>query len=153
MKYLKPKIVFQEVPDETALVFPISGCPRQCPGCHSPDLQSQETGALLTSQIYQDYLTRYQEFVTCICFFGGDQEAATLVPFLRLARQHKLKTCLYTGACLVPPEIHQELDYLKTGPWIASLGGLDSPGTNQKFVDLLTGKVLNHRFWNHHATK
>ena len=38
------------------------------------------------------------------------------------------------------------LTYLKTGRWQMELGGLDSATTNQKFVDLRTGEVLNRLF-------
>ena len=39
-----------------------------------------------------------------------------------------------------------ELTYIKTGRWIADRGGLSSPMTNQQFIDLRTGKNLNHLF-------
>lgn len=35
LKYCSYDIVFQEVPNETTLVFNISGCPHKCEGCHS----------------------------------------------------------------------------------------------------------------------
>jgi anaerobic ribonucleoside-triphosphate reductase activating protein len=46
----------------------------------------------------------------------------------------------------VSPEIQQHLNYLKTGPWNPRLGGLDQPGTNQRFLSLDTGEALNSRF-------
>ncbi|MDO5070638.1 MAG: hypothetical protein Q4D78_10700, partial [Neisseria zoodegmatis] len=59
-----------------------------------------------------------------------------------------LKTCLYTG--LEREELSDGLlpylTYLKTGRWIAGLGGLDSPITNQRFTDLRSGAVLNRLF-------
>ena len=146
MRYMKPKIVFQEVPDETSLVFPVCGCPRKCPGCHSPELQNPENGNLLSRAVYDEYLEKYRNFITCVCFFGGDHEPETLVEFLRLAQKKSLKTCLYTGAGLVSSAIHKELDYLKTGPWISKRGGLESPFTNQKLINIRTGEVMNDRF-------
>jgi len=38
------------------------------------------------------------------------------------------------------------LTYLKTGRWQMELGGLESPATNQKFINLHTGEVLNRLF-------
>ena len=47
LKYTNTEIVFQEFPDETTLVFNISGCPVHCKGCHSKWLW-EDTGTALT---------------------------------------------------------------------------------------------------------
>lgn len=56
------------------------------------------------------------------------------------------KTCLYTGLTFekVDKEIIDNLDYIKVGPYIAALGGLDSPKTNQKLINLKTNEIMNH---------
>ena len=46
-----------------------------------------------------------------------------------------------TSIAIIP-----QLTYLKTGRWKMELGGLDSPHTNQRFIDLRSGEVLNHLF-------
>ena len=70
---------------------------------------------------------------------------------LGIVTQAGLKACLYTGLEreeleAVSDGILPYLTYLKTGRWQMELGGLDSPATNQKFIDLRTGEVLNHLF-------
>jgi anaerobic ribonucleoside-triphosphate reductase activating protein len=57
-----------------------------------------------------------------------------------------LETCLYTGYDNVSLALREQLTYLKTGPWIAARGGLESPITNQRFYDLRTQQLLNCEF-------
>jgi anaerobic ribonucleoside-triphosphate reductase activating protein len=146
MRYAFTDVVFQEVPDEISLLFFICGCPHRCAGCHSSSLWIENQGTPLTTEVYTDWLNRYQGLVTCILFFGGEWWPTQLAAHLQLARGLGYKTCLYTGLDDVSPEIKQHLNYLKTGPWIPRRGGLDRPTTNQKFIRLSTGTVLNDRF-------
>ncbi len=146
MRYAFADVVFQEVPDEISLLFFICGCPHRCPGCHSASLWNADQGAPLSRDVYIDWLDRYQGLVTCILFFGGEWWPAELVDHLQLAQSRGFKTCLYTGLDEVSSEIKEHLDYLKTGPWNPRLGGLDRPTSNQKFLRLHTGEVLNVRF-------
>ena len=71
-----------------------------------------------------------------------------LIHKLQIARTYSLHTCLYTGLeeNQVPLLLKKELTWLKTGPWIASLGGLSSPTTNQRFIEVQSGKLLNESF-------
>ena len=88
--------------------------------------------------------------LTCVLFMGGEWQPETLLDLLRLVRnEFGLKTCLYTGyeRDELLPTLLPELTFLKTGRWMAELGGLDSRATNQRFVDLRTGEVLNRLFW------
>lgn len=146
MRYAFTDVVFQEVPDEISLLFFICGCPHRCPGCHSASLWREEQGLELSADVYCAWLDRYQGLVSCILFFGGEWWPDELIQLLKLAQSRGFKTCLYTGLNAVSPELQQHLNYLKTGPWMARLGGLDQPGSNQKFISLDTGEVLNARF-------
>lgn len=65
-------------------------------------------------------------------------------------RHSGLKTALYTGLDAIPSSLQAELTYLKTGPWVMELGGLDTPTTNQRFIDCTNGEVLNHLFWRNY---
>lgn len=141
-----PQICFQEVPDEVSLAFTITGCPLACTGCHSRDTWDAGKGEALTDAVFKVWLERYQHLITCVLFFGGEWHPDTLLAKLRIARQAGLKTCLYTGMNKVPARLQQHLDYLKTGRWHAELGGLDRATTNQKFVELGSGNLLNFRF-------
>jgi anaerobic ribonucleoside-triphosphate reductase activating protein len=146
MRYAFADIVFQEVPDEISLLFFICGCPHRCPGCHSAKLWKPELGEELSPETFSSWLDRYQGLVSCILFFGGEWWPTVLAAHLRMARERGFKTCLYTGLDDVSAEVKAELDYLKTGPWDPQRGGLDSPTSNQRFLSLRTGEVLNHRF-------
>ena len=44
------------------------------------------------------------------------------------------------------PELLNILDFIKTGKWILSLGGLDKLKTNQILKDLRSGEILNKYF-------
>lgn len=142
LKYVSYDIVFQEVPNETSLVFNISGCPHKCPDCHSKYLWDY-TGNILKNDI-ESIIQRYCDYVTCVCFMGGDQNINELKDLLNLCKQYKLKTCVYSGddsvqtfaTCL------DVLDYLKIGAYNKFFGGLDCKYTNQKFFKVNADKSL-----------
>ncbi len=139
MKVASFEIVFQEVPGEVTLALNISGCPNRCPGCHSPHLW-EDTGEELTPELLDALVDRYFPGITCVCFMGGDQDPDYVrLLATRVHEQYNIKTAWYTGHnydLLNNPEIAKWLetfDFVKTGPYIADLGGLKSPTTNQRF--------------------
>ncbi len=146
LKFTAEQIVFQEVPGEVSLAFTISGCPLGCKGCHSSDSWNSNNGITLTPDYFCQQLQRYRGLISCVLFLGGEWQPAALLELLQIARTAKLNTCLYTGLDDIAANLKAELSYLKTGRWQAELGGLDSPATNQRFIDLRTGNCLNHRF-------
>ncbi|MDG6258441.1 anaerobic ribonucleoside-triphosphate reductase activating protein [Glaesserella parasuis] len=148
IRFISEQIVWQEVPNETSLAFLISGYPLGCKGCHSIESWKLGSGQILSETYLQQRLVQYQGLISCVLFMGGEWLPEQLLQRLQLARQFGLKTCLYTGLELeqLPPEILAVLDYVKTGRWIAELGGLNCITTNQRFIDLQTGKVLNAHF-------
>lgn len=146
LRYSAEQVVFQEVPGEVSLAYTITGCPVGCKGCHSVDSWPVGSGEQLTSAYFAARLTQYRNLITCVLFLGGEWQPEMLIERLQQARNAGLQTCLYTGYDDVSLQIKQQLTYLKTGPWMASLGGLDSPTTNQKFYDLRTQRLLNCRF-------
>lgn len=146
MRYLSHQITFQEVPDEISLSFLITGCSLKCPGCHSPDSWNPNHGTLLTENSLTELITKYRSAITCVLFMGGEWHHDELRNFLKICRSLKLKTCLYTGLEDVGDELKLELTFLKTGSWKKHLGGLASPATNQKLIELQTGKILNFHY-------
>lgn len=146
LRFTDENIVFQEVPGEVSLAFTCSGCTLGCKGCHSSYTWQSEQGTALTSSYLQHRLQTYRGLITCVLFLGGEWQPQSLLALLTLARCSNLNTCLYTGLDEVSNELIQQLTYLKTGRWLAELGGLDSPHTNQKLTDLRTGQSLNHLF-------
>ncbi len=135
-----------EVPDEVSLIYTISGCPLRCPGCHSADLRNPDLGRTLDTRVLAETLERYAGLASCVCFLGGEWQPHALIALLQLTRAKGLATCLYTGSEHIDDAIAAHLDYLKLGPFIAARGGLDRPGTNQRFLDLRNGLDLTHRF-------
>ena len=133
LKYVSYDVVFREIPDETTLALNISGCPHRCPGCHSPWLQS-DAGQPLTDSELSALLNRYGSTITCVCFMGGDgepDEVARLATLIR--RTTSLKVGWYSGRVALPPDFPlHSFHYIKLGPYIAHLGPLFSPTTNQR---------------------
>ena len=146
MRYLSHQITFQEIPDEISLSFLITGCPLKCKGCHSTDSWNPAAGQLLTVEVLAEFILKYRHAITCVLFLGGEWESENLIALLKLCKAQNLKTALYTGLESVNSAISDELTFLKTGSWIKKLGGLASRQTNQKLVNLKTGKILNSYF-------
>lgn len=152
MKYTAHELCLQEVPGEVCLAFSISNCPLRCPGCHSSELQT-DIGEDLHTFIFEAILNSYKakhtnNFVfTCVLFFGGDQHEKSLVILLKLAKSLGLKTCLYTGSDIVSTHIQENLDYLKTGPYIKAQGSLMNRNTNQRLMDLHTNEDITYKLW------
>lgn len=146
MRYVSRQIVFREIPQEISLAYLISGCQRRCPGCHSADSWNSWAGNLLSVDSFSNDLSKYRLSITCVLFFGGEWHQNQLTELLVLARQEGLKTALYSGETGVSDKIVRHLDYLKLGPYVQALGGLESPRTNQRLINLNTGECLNRFF-------
>lgn len=150
LRFSAEQVVLQEVPGEVALAFTISGCPLRCRGCHSADSWPADRGIPLTPEYLQQRLNEYQGLLTCVLFLGGEWQPQALKDLLTIARAQGLATCLYTGLEQIPADVEVLLSYLKTGPWVAELGGLNSPTTNQRMLDLRTRELINYRFIDDH---
>lgn len=146
MKYYNIEVVLQEVPGEVSLCFSICGCQIHCEGCHSPFLWTEDNGETLTPDIFEKTLKKYKGFASCVLFMGGEWHKEELITFLKYAMKEGYKTCLYTGEEEVGKDISSHLTWLKTGKWTSERGGLDSPTTNQKFIEVQSNKILNHLF-------
>ena len=137
MKYLDYAITFREFPDEIALCINITNCPHRCEGCHSPELW-KDVGTELTEEELLNLVCK-NKGITCVGFMGGD---SNILELNKLAKclymldfcNHTYKIGWYSGRSSIPKELEIELfDYIKLGPYIKELGGLDNPNTNQKF--------------------
>lgn len=146
LRFSLEQVVWQEVPGEVSLAFTISGCPLRCKGCHSSAARNPETGQLLTAEYFLARLIQYRGLISCVLFLGGEWQPAALLELLHIARGQALSTCLYSGYETVATSLLPQLTYLKTGPWIEALGGLDSPSTNQRFINVKTQENLNYKF-------
>ena len=145
MNYENYQITFNEVPNEISLTFLINGCSLKCDGCHSSSAWKSK-GTKLSEKHFLELIEKYKYMITTVCFLGGEWEKENLISFLKTSKINNLKTCLYTGLNKVHPNIEKELDFIKTGRWVSSLGGLSSKTTNQKFIDLKNNKDLTILF-------
>ena len=149
IKYVDEMVCFQEVPDETTLSFSISNCPHRCDGCHSKYLW--EDAGTYVEDILEEELKKYSGLITCVLFMGGDDslQVESLIKCVNICKEHGLKTALYSGAYDVSDTLYKKFDYIKIGPYVKSLGGLDHTTTNQKMLKKLTDgsfEDITHRF-------
>ncbi len=139
-------IVFQEVPGEITLALNLTNCPNRCPGCHSPHLWP-DSGEVLDEASLTHLLRTYGAAITCVCFMGGDaspQEVARLAAFIHQHPDYHLKTAWYSGKPALPEGCSLHLfNYIKLGPYLPALGGLDSPTTNQRFYRIECGEMTD----------
>lgn len=128
-----------EVPGKTSLIIYFSGCPIGCIDCHSKEFWNPQVGEEYCDNKFQMVLDTHSSLCDCVVFMGGDWNTKELIRFNKVAKDKKFKTCLYTGreyGYIKQKNIHKEFDYLKVGPYIEKLGGLDSKNTNQKFYKI-----------------
>lgn len=153
MKYLNTMVTFSEFPDEIALCINISNCPFHCPGCHSPELW-EDIGTELTFEEL-DKLINSNKGITLVGFMGGDYDT----PYLNELAKHivndidpDLNIGWYSGNSRLSDYIDINLfDYIKLGPYVEELGGLDNPNTNQRFYKIENGQLIDwtYKFWKH----
>lgn len=145
LKFVDYDIVFQEIPDEVTLAINLSNCPYCCKGCHSPHLQ-QDIGKELNESTLSGLLQSYEKAITCICFMGGDTATSQLyrlADFVRESRGGKIKTAWYSGNDKLPENSADHFDFVKTGPYIETLGGLNKKTTNQRLYRIESGTITD----------
>lgn len=145
LKYVDYDIVFQEIPDEVTLAINLSNCPYRCKGCHSPYLQ-QDTGNELNKSSLTGLLQSYEKAITCICFMGGDADTDRLyqlADFVRESCGRKIKTAWYSGNDNLPENCKAYFDFVKTGPYIEALGGLNKKTSNQRLYRIENGNITD----------
>ena len=88
----------------------------------------------MTEELLSSLIDRYASAITCFCFMGGDAEPMEIMrlsKWIRSSYPH-IRIGWYSGKENLPEGFDiMALDYLKLGPYIAELGGLKSPTTNQ----------------------
>lgn len=145
LKYKGYAIALQEVPDEISLAFNISGCTHKCPGCHSEYLWNYD-GRYLGEDLLK-VLSINKEFISCVCFMGGDQNIEELYDLCKQVKDNGLKVCIYSGIDNI--EVFSQficdsiIDYLKIGSYQEELGGLNNVNTNQRMYKIIGTKALD----------
>lgn len=145
LKYLNTEVTFSEIPDEITLCINITGCKNACRGCHSAYL-AEDIGTELTIEELQKLILN-NKGITCICLMGGDSDPAyieELAMHLKFQSWYPVKVAWYSGRQYIPDEILVSyFDYIKIGPYIPELGGLDSENTNQIMYKIEDDKLID----------
>ena len=143
LKYANTQVVFTEVPNEISLAINITGCTIHCKGCHSQWLWSNKGKELTKDELHN--LIENNKGITTVLFMGGDNFIEQLTECARNIKclYPNLKVAWYSGRDGLEDssssrikELMTYLDYVKAGPYIKKLGGLDSPNTNQRFYKI-----------------
>lgn len=138
MKYTDAKVTLLEVPDEVSLCINISNCPCQCEGCHSSYL-ARDIGTIL-DEVSLNKLIGRNVGISCVSFMGGDADPS-MINYLAACirnRYPSMKIAWYSGRQAINENINfKNFDYIKIGPYIKELGGLDSKETNQKMYHVV----------------
>ncbi|KWW30956.1 MAG: anaerobic ribonucleoside-triphosphate reductase activating protein [bacterium P3] len=152
LKFVDSTVVFQEIPDETTLAVSLSNCPCRCPGCHSRYLWD-DVGRPLDNAALDTLMEPGRGVVSCICFMGGDADPDEVQRLAHHVRQvyPAVHVAWYSGRTCVAPQVDRSLfDYIKVGPYIAHLGPLSSPRTNQRLFKRQpdnSWQDITSRFW------
>ena len=139
---------FAEVPDEISLCFSISNCKFHCPGCHSPWLW-EDKGTELTTELFVSEIEKANG-ITCVCLMGGtwpEVEGLVREATHKLLRDYKW--AWYTGNNFLEAKWFHTFDYIKVGPYVQELGGLNKPTTNQRMYKRTNHNVedITYRFY------
>lgn len=140
-------IVASEIPDEITLALNITGCPIHCEGCHSQWLWDATAGEPLTDDTLLAIIDQYGFGITCVAFMGGDNDPAEIARLAEVVRAEwpEMRLGWYSGRDSLPDSFPAtRFNYIKLGPYIARLGGLDKPGTNQRLYRIGPDGTMTH---------
>lgn len=151
LKYFEKDVtvVFQEIPDMISLAIPVTNCQHRCPNCHSAYLQG-DIGCPLTEESL-DSLIEKNLGVNCVVFMGEGNDKEGIASLARHVRESYpgVSTAVYSGDTEVPECYYDAFDYIKIGPYIEELGGLDKRTTNQRLYHVQPDWVedITYKFW------
>ena len=155
LKFVDTLVSFQEVPDEITLCINISNCPCHCEDCHSPYL-AEDIGTELTWNELEK-LIKNNIGISCVCFMGGDScpdYIEQLALFIKYQSWYPLKVAWYSGKSSIPNDLDINLfNYIKVGPYIPKLGGLDKETTNQIMYKVEDGELIDITYRFKHDSK
>ena len=133
-------ITFNELPDKMAYAIELGECKQHCVGCHSPELQEEDVPLTSLLDILEEAQDAIDAGANAIVVMGGTNNkhisAESLISLLS-ALSDIAPTGLYSGS---EDEEHDKMiaveghcTWLKTGPYVDTLGGIESERTNQRF--------------------
>ena len=137
--------VAEEIPDRVTLAVEITNCRGNCPGCHSPFLK-QDIGEELTAAKI-DKLIADNFGINCFLFLGEGRDSDALLKLAAHIRNTHpgIELAVYSGRDKVEDAFYDVFDFVKTGPYIESLGPLNSRTTNQRLY--YHREDITSRFW------
>lgn len=148
LKYSDCNVGFEEIPERVSLNIFTTHCPFLCEGCHSPELR-EDTGTELTPEVLETLLHKYRG-VNCVTFMGDGHNPNDVVKLGRYLKSAypNLDIAVYSGQEKYD-DYFELFDFIKLGPYIQELGGLDVKTTNQRmFKKFCTGyKDITADFW------
>lgn len=133
-------ITFNELPDKLAYAIELGACKQHCVGCHSPELQEEDVPLTPLLDILEEARDAIDAGANAIVVMGGTNN--------KHITDESLIALLRDLACIAPTGLYSGSDdedrdkmiafeghctWLKTGPYVATLGGLESTRTNQRF--------------------
>ena len=138
-------VVMEEIPGKVTLAVEISNCRGNCEGCHSPWLK-EDIGEVLSPEAV-DRLFADNFGVNCFLFLGEGRDPQALKDLAGYIRsRYGVELAVYSGRPCVEDDFYDIFDYVKVGPYIASLGPLNKPTTNQRLYYHRTD--ITSRFWH-----
>lgn len=129
--------------NKSAYEIHISGCTKNCLGCHNKDLQSFEFGDELNFYELVKHMAERRDLFEAISIMGGDllsQDRSEALEFIFLLRNtfFDKEFWLFTGYEIeeLPEWVWQYFHWIKTGPYKQELNsdGLLA-SSNQKLID------------------
>lgn len=145
-------ITLAEIPNRLAVYFEIGNCTLHCKGCHSKhlwDSMKDDCTDSLNDIMY--YVDRYYETGANAILFMGGLRSSNVPPLkfitciLRPLYEKGYDIGLYDGGEWDGwiEKASRYCKWVKVGPYIEKLGGLDNSTTNQRFYEKIDGKFVD----------
>lgn len=129
----------QEVPNHISFFIEFGECTQQCKECHSPHLWRPIRQHMDIEDIVSKAERMVEMGANAIVLMGGTTNNIPLGVLLMLIDKlaEIAPVCLYSGSGDLKEDFfiakYSNLTWLKTGSYEDTLGGLQSPKTNQRF--------------------
>ena len=125
-----------------------AGCPRRCPGCHNPELQSMSAGKEVTIEEIKEHISKTLEVapIRGIVYLGGEPllYLAVVNKISEFAKKKDLMNILYTGYTFEEIVRYGWLEYLDLidvmidGPYLEEFktGGFPASSNQKVWVNI-----------------
>ena len=116
------------------------GCNRGCEGCHNPELQPFDGGAIVDTDAITKKLWANRDYYEAVVFVGGEPLAQPepLKKLLQFVQGTNMEAWLYTGYYQdeIPEDIFELADVIVAGPYLKKYKTDGFPASaNQVIID------------------